>query len=87
VELVELTLELEVLDDELVLEALVVGAAALELDELAVWSASIKFFRSLLNCEIELGGGGERGGALDVLLAELTEEADVALLLDDEPAA
>jgi hypothetical protein len=87
VELVELSLEVEVLDDELAVELLDAEVVLLALEESALCSAVSRVCRSLLSFEIALGSGGGGGAALDVLLAELTEEADVALELEAESAA
>jgi hypothetical protein len=80
VELVELSLEADVLEDALVDEALDVELSLLVLEPLALWRARSRVCRSLLSLEIapENGGGGR---------ALLADEVDVALVLDVEPAA
>ena len=74
--MVELALEAEALDVELALLA-----------ESAASSAVNRFTRSPLSFDTGPGGRGGAGGGADVLLAELTDEADVVLELDVDAAA
>jgi hypothetical protein len=94
VELVELSLEVDELEAELAVD--VVEALLVELAESAVWRARSRLCKSLLSLETELDGGGGGGGGgpsagggpspgggpSDEALAELTEDAVVALVLE-----